>query len=958
MDYENLEKRISALEAELKLLKSQLNLGVPIDREPAPPPSKSFFKFKTSWKIPDWEMLLGGNLLGKTGFLAIILGFIWFIKLAIDNEWINESTRIFIGILSGFFFSSLSLYFSKKDMKIIPPAMFGTGFAILFLSILLDFKLYGLFSLTETFLYLTILSLILTLFSYVSGNEVLYGFGLLGTILSPVLMSTGENSYKFFFLYLTVFNILFLLINIKFNWKFAPWLFLLVNSTSFYGWSSKLYSSSFPIPFIYLIILEFIFLYREFKIIPGDSYKLSERLYFILSLIFVSFGIFALTEHFYPSFNAHIFLIQALILLFAISKYQTNSTGEVSHHSKSIINILIALSFLMVSLQIYFDGKLLSLGFVLIGLAVSFLGTRDERKFLSLFGVLYWIFAIMHLYFRNFNEQTNGYFLFNTRFLIFLFTGLVLFLVYKESQKTAHQFDKRFYLFSSISVVILGNFADIRYFVDDRYYRNLGYSYVLVFYALAFFIPGFLYSSLPLRKAGMLISILLISKLYLYDIWNMSLSVRIIALFSLGTGLVLTSIFFQKFKNKITGGSMIPFIFFFLGGYLISNSSLSAESFQKNSYHFYREILSEKPISEGYGILPLDREIQSRSGFYDIRIIKSGKQIPYIRRNKISAIGKSGESKVQILFNDSTEEKSIFLLKLPNLPEDSIYNQLYISNSDNFEASINYKSGDSTENLIHFNSASVFKYYDNQIQNGIKLSPKDMFVRLEITPPGDYNFDRITYMESRMPEEFKTEINPDDLDIKNNPDTNSTIIYVPNESNQPFSKIKFEFQEKSFSRSAIIYEWIHDGKEFNVKQTLSLTHKSDEYELNYPIKSSWKLEINNSDNQPLNLKKLTLIHPEEEIIFYISPNDINEGESMHLYYGNKYASIPVYDFNFSRESNSVPMQIFKLGDEIQNPDFSYSITEPPVSSWIIRGFFYLGLILLLFPSYRIWSRYK
>ena len=108
MDYENLEKRISALEAELKLLKSQLNLGVPIDREPAPPPSKSFFKFKTSWKIPDWEMLLGGNLLGKTGFLAIILGFIWFIKLAIDNEWINESTRIFIGILSGFFFSSLS----------------------------------------------------------------------------------------------------------------------------------------------------------------------------------------------------------------------------------------------------------------------------------------------------------------------------------------------------------------------------------------------------------------------------------------------------------------------------------------------------------------------------------------------------------------------------------------------------------------------------------------------------------------------------------------------------------------------------------------------------------------------------------------------------------------------------------------------------------------------------------
>src|SRR5262245_11963666 len=47
------------------------------------------------------ESKIGGNLLNKIGMVAIILGVGYFLKYAIDNEWIGEMGRVVIGILTG-----------------------------------------------------------------------------------------------------------------------------------------------------------------------------------------------------------------------------------------------------------------------------------------------------------------------------------------------------------------------------------------------------------------------------------------------------------------------------------------------------------------------------------------------------------------------------------------------------------------------------------------------------------------------------------------------------------------------------------------------------------------------------------------------------------------------------------------------------------------------------------------
>ncbi|MDH5657345.1 MAG: DUF2339 domain-containing protein, partial [Spirochaetia bacterium] len=73
----------------------------------------------------------------------------------------------------------------------------------------------------------------------------------------------------------------------------------------------------------------------------------------------------------------------------------------------------------------------------------------------------------------------------------------------------------------------------------------------LAAFALVFFLTGFIRNNKDLRFGGIIFVFLIVLKLYLYDIWNMNLAVRIIALFTLGIGLVSLSFAYNKLKNKI-----------------------------------------------------------------------------------------------------------------------------------------------------------------------------------------------------------------------------------------------------------------------------------------------------------------------------------------------------------------------------------------------------------------------
>ena len=53
------------------------------------------------WIRIDWEQTLGRNWFAIVGALAVVLGIGFFLKLAFDNNWINDTGRVALGVAVG-----------------------------------------------------------------------------------------------------------------------------------------------------------------------------------------------------------------------------------------------------------------------------------------------------------------------------------------------------------------------------------------------------------------------------------------------------------------------------------------------------------------------------------------------------------------------------------------------------------------------------------------------------------------------------------------------------------------------------------------------------------------------------------------------------------------------------------------------------------------------------------------
>ena len=99
----------------------------------------------------DLEARIGGNWFNRIGVLAIFLGVAFFLKYAVDREWIGSTGRVLIGAAIGIAF----LLAGERLRRRYPSYAYGLtggGIAILYASIwFASFKRYGLLDPTVAF---------------------------------------------------------------------------------------------------------------------------------------------------------------------------------------------------------------------------------------------------------------------------------------------------------------------------------------------------------------------------------------------------------------------------------------------------------------------------------------------------------------------------------------------------------------------------------------------------------------------------------------------------------------------------------------------------------------------------------------------------------------------------------------------------------------------------------------
>ena len=119
-------------------------IGVAQQRRKQIEPSRFERWLKRVRTTDEWEALIGGRLLNRIGAVALILGMAFFLKYAVDQNWISQGLRVGLGILVGVGLLALASRSHQRGYAIFAQGLVGAGQAVLYLSVYASFNFYHL----------------------------------------------------------------------------------------------------------------------------------------------------------------------------------------------------------------------------------------------------------------------------------------------------------------------------------------------------------------------------------------------------------------------------------------------------------------------------------------------------------------------------------------------------------------------------------------------------------------------------------------------------------------------------------------------------------------------------------------------------------------------------------------------------------------------------------------------
>jgi uncharacterized membrane protein len=166
----------------------------------------------------DWEKFIGENLANKIGIAVLVLGISFFVKFAIDKNWVNEGGRVIIGLISGAILIGFAHYI-RNTYRSFSSVLVGGGLTVFYFSVAYAFHQYHLISQGAAFIFMVIIAAFAVLLSIFYNRIELAVLATIGGFVTPFLVSTGQNNYVSLFTYLCILNSGLLVLSWFKRWK-------------------------------------------------------------------------------------------------------------------------------------------------------------------------------------------------------------------------------------------------------------------------------------------------------------------------------------------------------------------------------------------------------------------------------------------------------------------------------------------------------------------------------------------------------------------------------------------------------------------------------------------------------------------------------------------------------------------------------------------------------------------
>lgn len=442
---DELEKMATPKPVESIAKKEEVVTKIPVDEVKESTPQKPKEK-------SDLESIVGENILNKIGIAVLILGIGFFVKYAIDKDYINELGRVLIGVASSGILLTFA-YFLKKSYRAFSSVLAGGAIAVLYYSVTIAYQDYGLLSQPVAFVSTILITGFATFLAVKFNRKELAIIGLIGGFTSPFMVSGESNNYIAFFTYISVLNLGMLALAYFKKWRIINLLAYIFTILLFGGWLATEYNNlkNITAPALTFATIFYVIFYGAnliYTLRKREKFEASQFISLLsTTVMYFSAGMFILN---FKEFNYQgIFTISlaGVNLLLALFVFK-NKTID-----KNLFYLILSKTIVLVSLfaPIQLNGNYITIFWLIETSTLIWLSQRTNMKVFKDITAIVFLFAsfsllinLLRFYLIEFSNENNP--IINQGFI----TGIVAVITYLVSiYLLKREEDKNTYLFFS-----------------------------------------------------------------------------------------------------------------------------------------------------------------------------------------------------------------------------------------------------------------------------------------------------------------------------------------------------------------------------------------------------------------------------------------------------------------------------------------------------------------------------
>ncbi len=305
-----------------------------------------------------FEEKVGSKWLSIVGIITLVLGIAIGVKYAIDEDLINETTRLVLGYLAGAIILGCAVIYKKK-YELFSAILLSGAMAVMYFTTFVGYSFYHFYTAPVAFLIMTIFTGFTVYAAHIYNKEIIALIGLVGGYAVPPLLSTGSGEVEYMFGFMLILNSGILVLSFIKYWRFVNHVAYALTWLIFASWMAASYNAEtylnrtmfFATAFYLIFYASFI----SYKIIRNKTFSPWDVI-LVLTNSFIYFGIGynALNDADHEKYQGLFCVLNAMFHLGFALYCKKKNIGD-----KTLFHFIIAMiiTFLTIAIPVQLDGN-------------------------------------------------------------------------------------------------------------------------------------------------------------------------------------------------------------------------------------------------------------------------------------------------------------------------------------------------------------------------------------------------------------------------------------------------------------------------------------------------------------------------------------------------------------------------------------------------------------------------